>query len=154
MAFEDLIPDGMKSSDEFTRYFRTIFSRACRRRAYELEIEQHNSGPSFWGQTWKNRDRRRRAMGKLFERRSSQRLDPVWEKISKTRERPHQWEVHETTVWFLAVSRMSKITKQSLDANSVKSALLCTERLTVRPPGNRKRLLVRVLLPCWRIPGN
>ena len=34
------------------------------------------------------------------------------------------------------------------------SALLCTERLTVSQTNDRKRMVVKFLLPYWRIPGN
>ena len=35
-------------------------------------------------------------MGKFFERKSSQWQESVWEEISKTVQRLHQWRVHET----------------------------------------------------------
>ena len=47
-----------------------------------------------------------------------------------------------------------RTTKQNRDANSVNSALLCTERLTVSLTMGQKRMVVKVQLPCGRIPGN
>ena len=47
-----------------------------------------------------------------------------------------------------------EITTQNWDANSVKCALSCAERLTVHLTEDRKRMVVTVLLLCWKNPGN
>ena len=45
----------------------------------------------------------------FFEKKSSERPESVWEKMSNTVQRLHQWKVHEPIVSFLAPYRMSQL---------------------------------------------
>ena len=84
----------------------------------------------------------------------SQRAVSVWEEISKTVQRLHQWKTHEFLVRFMASSRMSSTTEHNRDAHSAKGALLCTETLTVSHTNDRKRQVAKVLQPYRRIRSN
>ena len=97
-------------------------------------------------------NRRRTAMGKFFERKSSQWQDSVWEEISKTVQRPHQWRVHETCDFWR---------RPECQHHKTQSGCKCGEKcvfrdkgLTVSQTTKRKRMVVKALLPCGRIPSN
>ena len=89
----------------------------------------------------------------FFEKTVSQRPESVWEEISKTVQRLHQWEVH----WHPPVCQIY----QTGSACKFGEKCLCTERLTVCQRNDRKRTVVKVLFPHeefqsirLRIPGH
>ena len=62
-------------------------------------------------------NRRRKAMGKIFEWKASQRPESVWEEISKTVQRLHHWEMHGTYCVMHGILPCVRITKQDRGAD-------------------------------------
>ena len=97
-----------------------------------------------------SQNRRQNSMGKIFEKNLS---ESVWEEISKTVQRLHQWETHEPLVdsWHPPCVRS---TKRNRAANSVKKCSFVHREAYCQPNKRPKKMVDKVLLPYWRIPGN
>ena len=94
--------------------------------------------------------RRQKTMGKFFEKNLS---ESVWEEISKTVQRLHQWETHEPLVdsWHPPCVRS---TKRNRAANSMKKCSFVHREAYCQSNKRPKKIVEKILLSYWRISDN